>query len=62
MSTTTTLELIPNQREKVRSFFAKREDYQAFYRRFNDNVKTDLERLRRARQLSEESAKKRRIG
>lgn len=51
------LELIPNQKEKMKPFFESEEAYQKFRRSFAEEMKPALERFREARHQSEEKAR-----
>ena len=53
------IELVAGQQLKAKPAFPNDTAYQAFRARFQEQVKTDLDKQREARRLSEEEAKRR---
>ena len=52
-----TIQLLPSQDAEFRPLFKSREEEEAFYRSFLEQVRPDLEKLRDAHQASEEQSR-----
>jgi len=56
--TADTIQLVPDEETKAKRLFGSDQEYEAFRRSFQEQVKDDLERQQDARRQSEEQAKK----